>query len=116
MSEQSPHDVVADDFDDVHVAQPVAQLPGDLPEVLGQQLVEAPLVPAEVPVPGQDVISVAVVEHYQEEKGPRVKRGRGPQTQGALLLLLLSNSRFKIQTVESKTREDTLFPETFQNE
>ena len=78
MSEQSPHDVIADDSDEVHVAQPVAQLSGDFPEVLGQQLVEAPLVPAEVPVPGQDVVSVAVVEHYQGEKGPRVKRGRGP--------------------------------------
>lgn len=112
MSEQSPHDVVADDFDDVHVAQPVAQLPGDLPEVLGQQLVDAPLVPAEVPVPGQDVISVAVVEHYQEEKGPRVKRGRGPQTQRALLLLLLTVA-LKYKQWKAKQGKTHCFPKAF---
>lgn len=77
MSEQSSHDIVADDFDHVHVAQPVAQLPGDFPEVLGQQVVELALVSAEVSIPGQDVVSVAVVKYYQEEKGCASNVGEG---------------------------------------
>lgn len=77
MSEQSSHDIVADDFDHVHVAQPVAQLPGDFPEVLGQQVVELALVSAEASIPGQDVVSVAVVKHYQEEKGHASNAGKG---------------------------------------
>lgn len=77
MSEQSSNNIIADDFDHVHVAQPVAQLSGDFPEILGQQVVEPPLVSAEVSVPGQNVVSVAVVKHYQEEKGRASNAGDG---------------------------------------
>lgn len=68
MGEQGSHHVVADDFHHIHVAQSVVQLFGNFPEVFQEQVVKLPLIFAEVPIPGQHVISVAVVKHYKNKQ------------------------------------------------
>jgi hypothetical protein len=57
---------MADNFNNIHMTEPVAQLSGNLPKVFQEQMVKLSLISAEVPIPGKDVISITVVKHYQE--------------------------------------------------
>lgn len=68
MSEQSPYNVIADDFNHIHMAHSVVQLSGNFPEVFQEQVVKLPLVLAEVSIPGLNVISVTVVKYYRNKQ------------------------------------------------
>jgi len=56
--------VVTHDIDEVYVSEPGSQLPDHLPPVLQQHGVQLALITTQRKVPGQDVVSVGVVEHW----------------------------------------------------
>lgn len=63
VGKQSFHYIMADNFNYVNVTEPMSQLLGNFPEVFREQVVQLPLISAEVSIPGQNVISVGVVKY-----------------------------------------------------
>lgn len=77
VSEQSLYNIITDNFNHIHVTQPVANLLGNIPEVIQEQMVELPIISAEVAVPGENVVSVTVVEHWGMSKaGSKLQTSR----------------------------------------
>lgn len=63
---QDPDTVVTHHVHKVYVGKPGSQLPNHLPPILRQHGVQLALISAQRNVPGQDVVSVGVVKHWQE--------------------------------------------------